>query len=285
MGTPAAQTTKRLVGHDHALFGSVEVDVVGVDPSAVMERTTGFEPATSPWQAGQHLRGQELGDHVQHVAPRRDEAAQGCRRSVYAVRRRSKPDARLLALGGIVGPVAFVGTWVVAGAVTPGYSPIGNAISDLAAVGTPHRAAMTGGFVVFGIGLIAFGLALHKDLDGQAWVWAVATGGATIAVAATPLGGWSGDGVHAVCAGLGYVTIAALPLFAARALAASGRRPWARVSIAAAGLSAAALAASTLGPAHGLWQRLGLTVGDAWIATTAVGLAVGIGPARRQRVR
>jgi Protein of unknown function (DUF998) len=208
-----------------------------------------------------------------------------CCRSVHAMRRRSKSDARLLALGGIVGPAAFVGTWAVAGAVTPGYSPIENAISDLAAVGAPHRVAMTGGFVVFGIGLIAFGLALREELEGQAWVWAAATGGATIAVAATPLGGWSGDGMHAVCAGLGYATIAALPLLAARPLAASGRRTWARTSIAAAGLSAAALAASTLGPAHGLWQRLGLTVGDAWIATTAVGLAAGIGPARRQRVR
>ena len=38
-------------------------------------------------------------------------------------------------------------------------------------------------------------------------------------------------------------------------------------------LPAVCLAASTLGPAHGLWQRLGLTVGDAWIVVTALGVA------------
>jgi hypothetical protein len=69
---PWDRPTKRLVGHDVALFGSAGLDVVGVDPSAVMERTTGFEPATLTLAVGQHLRGHALGDHgVQHVALRR----------------------------------------------------------------------------------------------------------------------------------------------------------------------------------------------------------------------
>ena len=40
-----------------------------------------------------------------------------------------------------------------------------------------------------------------------------------------------------------------------------------------AAIAAVCLAASTLGPAHGLWQRLGLTVGDVWIVVTALGVA------------
>ena len=60
---------------------------------------------------------------------------------------------RLLALGGIVGPLTFVGCWAIAAAVKPGDSAIDDAISDLAAVGATTRLAMTVGFVVFGVGL------------------------------------------------------------------------------------------------------------------------------------
>lgn len=177
-----------------------------------------------------------------------------------------KPHLRCLALGGVVGPVAFVGSWAIAGATTPGYSPVDRAISDLAAVGASTRVAMTLGFVVFGLGLVAFGLALRTGLGGRSWVAAVTTGSSTIGVAATPLGGWSGNGLHAAFAGVGYAGIVALPLLAAARI---GRRSWARVSVLIAAFSAVCLVASTLGPAHGLWQRLGLTVADAWIVVTA----------------
>ena len=100
---------------------------------------------------------------------------------------------RVLAAGGVVGPVAFVAAWTVCGAVTDGYSPVQDAISDLAAVGAPTRVAMTAGFVVFGIGVIAFGFALRAALHSRAWIAAIGTGACTIGVAATPLGGWSGD--------------------------------------------------------------------------------------------
>jgi hypothetical protein len=41
-----------------------------------------------------------------------------------------------------------------------------------------------------------------------------------------------------------------------------------------AAIVAVCLAASTLGANHGLWQRLGLTVGDAWIVVCASALVV-----------
>ena len=131
---------------------------------------------------------------------------------------------------------------------------------------------MTAGFVVDGLGLIAFGIALREVLDGRAWMAAIATGGCTLGVAATPLGGWSGDAVHATFAGLGYATIVALPLLASTPLARTGRARSARVSILTGTISATCLLASTFGPAHGLFQRLGLTVGDAWIVAAASAL-------------
>lgn len=181
-----------------------------------------------------------------------------------------KPRVRLLALGAVIGPVAFVATWVIAGATTSGYSSVDGAISDLASVHASTRVAMTAAFVVFGFGLLAFGFALRETLDGPAWIAAVAAGVCTLGVAATPLGGWSGDDVHGALAGLGYAAIVALPLLAAIPLARAGRRGWARVSVLTAAISAVCLVARTFGPAHGFWQRVGLTVADAWIVVTAV---------------
>jgi hypothetical protein len=77
---------------------------------------------------------------------------------------------------------------------------------------------------------------------------------------------------HGVFAAIGYVTLAALPLLAARSFARDGRRGWARASVIVAAVSAACLAATTLGPLHGLFQRAGLTVADAWIVATALSL-------------
>ena len=136
---------------------------------------------------------------------------------------------RALASGGVVGPFAFVSAWAIAGAVG-GFSPVDDAISDLAAVGASTRVAMTVGFVVFGLGLIAFGLALRSVLDGPAWVAAVVTGAATLGVAATPLGGWSGDGVHAAFAGIGYLSLVAVPMLASFPMFRAGRVGWARAS-------------------------------------------------------
>lgn len=187
----------------------------------------------------------------------------------------SDATVRLLAFGGLVGPVAFVGSWAVAGVTTAHYSAIDNAISDLAAVDAPTRVAMTIGFVVFGVGVIAFGFALRAVLPGRAWMAAVATAACTLGVAATPLGGWSGDAAHATFAGLGYATLVALPLLAAGPLARAGHSAWARLSILTGAFSATCLAASTLGPLHGLWQRLGLIAGDVWIVATASAIVAG----------
>jgi hypothetical protein len=183
-----------------------------------------------------------------------------------------KPHVRVLALGGVVGPAAFVGSWALAGATAAHYSPVDDAISDLAAVGASTRVPVTVAFVVFGCGVVAFGFALREVLGGRAWIAAVMTGGCTIGVAATPLGGWSGDAAHATFAGLGYATLVALPLLAAPPLTGTGH--WRRVcaSVLTGVISAVCLVASTFGPAHGLWQRLGLTAGDVWILVVASAL-------------
>ncbi len=177
---------------------------------------------------------------------------------------------RLLAIGGVVGPIALVTAWSTLGARVSGYSPTQDAISRLAASGANTRPAMTAGFVAFGIGVPLYGLALRESLPGHAGTAAIVTGLATLGVAAFPLGTPTQDTLHGAWATLGYVSLAAVPLLAAGPLSRQGRRGWARWSLAAGAASALCLAATLLGRDHGAFQRLGLTIVDVWIVCSAI---------------
>jgi hypothetical protein len=175
-------------------------------------------------------------------------------------------------LGGVVGPVGFIGAWVIGSAATSApYSLVDDAISQLAAVSSDTRWLMTAGFVTFGLSLPAFGWALRATLPGRAWIAASATGLATLAVAATPLGRSElVDRLHGLFAVTGYATLAATPLLAAPTLLAMGHRRLAVSGVAAGTTSTIALALTASGLPTGLFQRLGLTVTDAWIIAAAL---------------
>lgn len=176
---------------------------------------------------------------------------------------------RLSIAAGAAGPVAFVAAWVGCGLATRGYSPVNDAISRLAAADAPTRVPMTAGFVTFGVAVPAFAATLRRTVPGPAWIAAVATGVATLGVAATPLDGGL-EPLHAPFAVAGYATLAAVPLLAARPLAAAGRSGWARASLALGLVAAASLVATAAGPAHGAFQRAGLSAGDAWLVAAAI---------------
>lgn len=181
---------------------------------------------------------------------------------------------RWLALGGVAGPAGFVSAWLAAGAATPGYSPLHDAISRLAADGAPHRGLMTAGMVGLGLGVPAYATALRPVLPGPTWLAAAACGVATLGVAATPLDtSTTVDRLHAAVAVGAYATLALTPWFAAGALAHRGQRGAAVASRAVAVAAAACLATSLTGHKTGLFQRAGLTTLDTWIAATAVLIA------------
>lgn len=177
------------------------------------------------------------------------------------------PAFRRLALGGIIGVGAFVTAWAVRGALADGYSPIDDAISRLAEIDRPGRGWMTAGFVAFGLGVPLYAQALRRAVDGPAWITTTVTGVATLAVAAAPLG--RADSAHTAFALLGYVTLAATPLLAARTFRANGSIRWSRASVACGVGSSLVLAAPTIDAGHGLTQRLGLGITDGWIVATA----------------
>jgi len=153
--------------------------------------------------------------------------------------------------------------------VTAGYSPVRGAISDLAAIGAPTRAVMTAGFIVFGLAVPLYGLALRRALAGWAWLAAVVCGVASLGVAAVPLGRGS-DGWHGGFAGIGYVALTLVPALAVPPLRRLGRTRGAAASVVIAVAAATCLVATTLGPARGLFQRVGLAAGDVWLVASAL---------------
>jgi hypothetical membrane protein len=169
------------------------------------------------------------------------------------------PRYRRLAVGGLVGPIAFISCWALGGLLTEGYSPVDDAISRLAAVDVDTRWLMTAGFVAFGVGVPLFGLALREVLPGRAWIAAVVTGLATLGVALLPLDvSDTVDALHGVAAGTGYVALALLPVLASRPLRS-------RASLVLGLAIAACLVLTLVEPIDGLAQRTGLTLGDLWI--------------------
>ena len=159
----------------------------------------------------------------------------------------------------MLGPVVFVAAWALLGATTEGYDPTRHAISQLAALDTGTRPAMTAALVVLGAGMVLYGLAIRPR---RWWLLAVANGVATFAVAALPLGAGY-DTAHGVAAAAGYVTLAAIPLASSPLVAR-------RLSVLAGVACAACLLASVVVARDGLFQRLGLTIGHVWIVVTAM---------------
>jgi hypothetical membrane protein len=165
-------------------------------------------------------------------------------------------------VGGVAGPVTFVGCWVVGGALTDGYSPVDDFISELAGSGASTRPLMTTGLVVFAAGVSAFARGLPKPARIVGYVNAAAT----LGIAAFPLHAGI-DHLHALAAGTGYASLALMPVLAARARGRSA----AIASVAVGLLAGASLLASAMtDTTNGLFQRVGLTIVDAWIVVSAL---------------
>ncbi len=189
---------------------------------------------------------------------------------------------RWLAVGGIVGPIGFVMAWVMAGAQIQTYSPVGDAISELARSGTSTRGIMTFGFLIFAVGVGAAAIAIRGALPGRSWVALLGAAVSTAGVAATPLGSRLEPG-HRWFAGVGYLALALAPALAVGPLRRLGRPLPAGIAAAIAitvGLSLVASAASD--QTNGLFQRLGLTLGDGWIVWVSAATLAGTLGARPQ---
>ncbi len=177
-------------------------------------------------------------------------------------------------IGGIAGPAAFIGAWAVCGAATEGYSPVHDAISRLAAVEADTRGAMTLGFIAYAAGLVAYGRMTAEEIGRPAGIAAALSGIATLGVALTPLDvSESVDTLHGIAAGTGYVAVTLTALLAVRPMLGRQERTLALAAAVAGVVAGTSLVLTTMSDANGLFQRLGLTVGDFWIMGSAVWVA------------
>jgi hypothetical protein len=84
---------------------------------------------------------------------------------------------RLFFLGGIAAVLLYVAAVITGGALRPGYNHISMAISELIAVGAPHKALLDGLFIAYNVLLIVFAWALGMSVRGGS---GLAVAGATI---------------------------------------------------------------------------------------------------------
>jgi hypothetical protein len=136
---------------------------------------------------------------------------------------------------------------------------------------------MTAGFVCFGVAVPAYGVALRESLAGPAWAAATVSGFATLGVGAFPLGKTSVvDRAHYGFAVLGSTSLAFTPILASQSLSARGYGRAAAASRVLGVLSGVCLVAPAMSSAEGLFQRIGLTLAEGWLAASAAAILSGV---------
>jgi Protein of unknown function (DUF998) len=207
---------------------------------------------------------------------------------------RDRSTTRGLVWVAIAGQAAFVASWVVAGALEPGYSGTDQFISELASRTAEHPAIVTAGIVLLGLSFAALGVALGPALPrGRPSLVAaglfVAAGASIVAGGAFPLDceigldacreRWEDGALSWRTAAHAWAGLAAQLLLLLTPFAVAWALWPAPSGIAAlgAGLFGVAFAALHLaaeggGAAPGVVQRIGLGVLHLWVLIVAVGI-------------
>ena len=210
--------------------------------------------------------------------------------------RLGRDTVRGLAWAALAGQVAFVASWIVAGALEPGYSHLREGVSALGAKDALHPWIVNTGIVVLGASVAALGMGVARVLPRRP-ARAVAPllfvgAGACIALCGVfqtdcsfashhcrdlwDAGRLSGrTDAHVWLSLVSEVLFALTPFALARALwpsPAGAASLWAGCNGIAIFVLAFFLEGSGSGPAGGLVQRLGLGVFHLWVLIVAVGV-------------
>jgi hypothetical membrane protein len=145
--------------------------------------------------------------------PRKATPARRYRRAVTTARELL---GRPAIVSAYLAPVLFIGGTVVAGLAWPGYDPVRQTISELAAVDAPTRVFTTVIFVLTGLcHLVTVTFARGIGVAGRVAYLVGAL--ASLAVAALPLpAGGGGSTAHNTAAIIGFVLLAAWPILGMR---------------------------------------------------------------------
>jgi hypothetical membrane protein len=183
--------------------------------------------------------------------------------------------------GLILGPVTFISAWAIAGARTPGYSPIRDHISDLAAVGAPTAPLMNAAFATFVIVVTPAIGPVRRSIGTPTAVVLGVNIALTAAIALAPLGrSMAGDRLHNVVAGAGYLALGALALSAVPSLWPRNRAAALASGVVGSATLASLAASIASSDLSGLWQRAGITVTDGWMIAVGVVALTGVATRR-----
>jgi hypothetical protein len=198
---------------------------------------------------------------------------------------------------GVIAPLLFTMAYLLAGASRPGYDPIRHQVSLLSLA--EGGWAQTASFLVTGVLLVAFAIALRADLTGapvgRGAPLAIAVSGVGFVVAGLfptqPLFGYppgtpegmatdvsTSSLLHVTGAGLLFFGLIAAAFMLANRDRRAGRTAWAIASFSVAvtilvffGLSGGGPSGQLLFPAaSGLLQRVSLVAGLGWVAAVAL---------------
>jgi hypothetical membrane protein len=133
-----------------------------------------------------------------------------------AVTTRRELIGRPAVVSAYLAPILFIGGVIVAGLATPGYDPVRQTISELAAIGAPTRVLTTVIFVVTGLcHLVTVSFARGIGILGRIVFLGGALASLAVAVFPLPAGGGSSM-AHNTAAIIGFVLLAAWPLLGMR---------------------------------------------------------------------
>lgn len=197
--------------------------------------------------------------------------------------------AKYLLLAGMAAPLVYAATVILGGVLTPNYSHVDQAISELTATGASRRRQLEPGFVVYNVLVVLFvvGLLFHTRHWGRLFRWGSLTVGLTgvLGLASTPFPmdpigetATAAGILHLVTAGfLSVGTMAAMLLFGMGWWSRPDRQTWSFLTLAAlaavfvSGLLAA-MAAAQGWPAMGLYERITIGIFLVWMFLTALHL-------------
>jgi hypothetical protein len=177
-----------------------------------------------------------------------------------------------MASGAIWGPGLFITAWLIGGLTVPGYSPVEDHISSLAAIGAPSRMLMSVGFAAYAVGVGTAAWPLRRVIGNGASTALGCNALLVFGVLLTPEGISSAvDLLHGGFAFLIYLSLALVGPLAGPTFRRSGLRGWAIASLAVGAVTAVSLWISFEETRSGLFQRIGLTTTDLWLM--ALGIA------------
>lgn len=196
---------------------------------------------------------------------------------------------RLLVLCGILAPLVYIATWVVGGLITPGYSHLAQAVSELTQAGSSNAPLLNPWFMLYNILIALFGFGLFTAAGRNGGRRGVATGGilvATSGLVGVPLTLFcpmDPIGSEATLPGMMHlVLVGIISLLTVAGILASATalpRSWRRYCLVTAAVMFATgimsgITAAQLSPVAGLVERVTITSFQQWMFVMAWALAV-----------